>query len=75
MVDLQRLFDVSMKGLNLMQGLAQQGKDIKPVWNALTNIWSKQADQVTDEDLDKTEADLDAALDEFEKPMNKLGAK
>lgn len=73
MVDFQQLFDVSMKGLNLIQSLAQQGKDIKPVLTSLTNIFSKHPDQITDEELDKTEADLDAALDEFEHPMTKLG--
>lgn len=70
---LQRIFDLSMKGLNLIEKLAQQRQDIKPVLTSLTNIFSKHSDQVTDEELDKVEADLDAALDEFERPMKKLG--
>lgn len=70
-MDIQKLFEVSMNGLQLIQGLAQQGKDIKPVLTSLTNIFSKHPDQVTDEELDKVESDVDAAQDEFERPMNK----
>lgn len=70
-MDIQKLFEVSMNGLQLIQGLAQQGKDIKPVITSLTNIFSKHPDQITDEELDKVESDLDAAQDEFERPMNK----
>lgn len=72
MADIQAIFDTAMKGLNLIQGLAQQGKDVAPVIRSLTNIFSKRASDVTDEELNQIEADLDAALDEFEKPMSKL---
>jgi hypothetical protein len=72
-MDIQRIFNLSMKGLNLIQSLAQQGKDIKPVLTSLTNIFSKHPGQVTDEELNKAEADLDTALDEFERPMKKSG--
>lgn len=72
MVDLDKLFSVGMKGLNLIQSLAQQGQDVKPVLTSLTNVFSKHPNDVTDEELDKTEADLDAAFDRFEAPMNKL---
>lgn len=74
-MDIGKLFGVAMKGVTLIQSLAQQGKDIKPVVTALTNVFSKHPDQVTDAELDETEADLDAALDEFEKPMTKLKTK
>lgn len=75
MADIQKIFDTAMKGLNLVQGLAQQGKDITPVIRSLTNIFSKRVGDVTDEELDQIEADLDAAMDEFERPMNKLQPK
>lgn len=75
MVDLAKLFSLGMKGLNLIQGLAQQGKDITPVVRSLTNVFSKRPEDVTDAELDAVETDLDAALDEFEKPMNKLSKK
>lgn len=70
-MDVQRVFDIGMKGLNLIQSLAQQGKDVKPVITSLTNIFSKRTEQVTDAELDEIEVDLDNALDEFEKPMTK----
>lgn len=72
MVDIQRIFDVGMKGMNLIQSLAQQGKDLKPTITALTNVFSKRPDQVSDEELDKTEEQLDQMLDDFEQPMTKL---
>ena len=72
MADIQKIFDIGMKGLGLIQSLAQQSKDITPVIRSLTNVFSKRVEDVTDEELDQIEADLDAALDEFEKPMDKL---
>jgi hypothetical protein len=72
-MDIQKLFNVGMQGLSLIQTLSQQGKDVMPVITSLTNIFSKRPDQVTDQELDDTEKELDEALDEFEKPMNKLG--
>lgn len=72
MVDIARIFELGMKGLMLVQGLAQQGKDVTPVIRSLTNIFSKRPVDVSDEELDSTEADLDAAQDEFERPMSKL---
>lgn len=71
-MDIEKLFNVGMKGLNLIQSLAQQRKDVKPVITSLTNIFSKHPGQITDKELDDTEANLDAALDEFERPMKKF---
>lgn len=68
-MDIARVFEVGMKGLNLITTLAQQGKDITKVVQATTNIFSKRPEDVTDADLDDTEALLDSELDEFEKPL------
>jgi hypothetical protein len=71
-MDIEKLFELGMKGLNLIHGLAKEGKDITPVVVSLKKIFSKHPGQVTDQELDDTEADLDRAQDEFEKPMKKL---
>lgn len=72
-MDIARLFKIGMTGLNLVQSLAQQGKDVTPTITALTKVFSKHPEQITDAELDDTEAELDRQLDEFEKPMDKLG--
>lgn len=71
MVDMGRIFEVGMKGLNLITTLAQQGKDITKVVQATTNIFSKRPEDVTDADLDDTEAKLDEELDQFELPLKR----
>lgn len=72
-MDIGKLFEVSMKGLNLIQTLAQQRKDITPVLTSMKNVFSKRSEDVTQEELDGLERELDEALDEFEKPMKKFG--
>lgn len=74
-MDIGRIFSLGMKGLNLIQGLAQQGKDITPVVKSLTNVFSKRPEDVSDAELDEVEKNLDEALDEFERPMDKLSSK
>lgn len=70
-MDIQKLFSLTMGALNTIHTLAQQGKDITPTMNALKKVYSKHPEQVTDEELDETEAALDADLDEFEKPLTR----
>lgn len=71
-MDIARVLELGFEGVNLITKLAQNGKDIVPVATALTNIFSKRAEDITEKDLDEVEAVLDAKLDEFEKPMDKL---
>lgn len=71
-MDIQRLFEIGMKGLALIQSLAQQRKDVTPAIMALRNVFSKRSEAVTDAELDEVEATLDRVLDEFERPMDKL---
>lgn len=70
-----KAFELGMKGLNLITTLSQQGKDITKVVQATTNIFSKRPEDVTDADLDETEALLDAELDDFETPLKRQKTK
>lgn len=71
MADVGRIFEVAMTGLNLVTSLAQQGKDISTAVGALTKVFSKRPQDVTEEELDETERQLDELLDEFEKPLGR----
>lgn len=68
-MDIARLLELGMKGVSIIQTLAQQRQDIMPVVTALKNVFSKQEDQITEADLDAVEEVLDRMLDEFEKPL------
>lgn len=71
MADIQKIFDVAMTGLNLVTSIAQQGKDISVAVGALTKVFSKRPEDVTDAELDETERVLDDLLDEFEEPLTR----
>lgn len=70
-MDLEKLFVVLNKAADLTVKLGQNGKDFLPAVNAIKNIVSKRPEDVTDDDLDDVETDLDEALDEFEKPLTR----
>jgi hypothetical protein len=70
-MDISRILDIGMKSMTIITSLAQQGKDITRAVNAAKNVFSKDVGQITDEDLDSTERELDEMLDEFEKPLNR----
>jgi hypothetical protein len=70
-MDISRILDIGMKSMTIITSLAQQGKDITRAVNAAKNVFSKDVGQITDEDLDTTERELDEMLDEFEKPLNR----
>lgn len=70
-MDMARIFEIGMQGVSLIQSLAQQGKDIMPAVTALKNVFSKRPEDVTEAELDETEAVLDRLLDEFEKPLTR----
>lgn len=69
--DIEKLFSVTMQGLELTQKLAQQGSDISGALKPLMNVFSKLPDQVTDAELDEVEEGLDEDLDDFEKPLKR----
>lgn len=70
-MDIQRIFDLGMKGVNLITSLATQGKDISRAATALKNVFSKRPEDVTEAELDEVERVLDELLDEFEKPLKR----
>jgi len=70
-MDISKLFGTISKGISLVTTLAQQGKDISRVTVALQKVVSKHPNQVTDEELDDTELELDDMFDEFEVPLTR----
>lgn len=70
-MDIARVLDIGMKAMTVVTSLAQQGKDITRAVTAAKNVFSKDAGQITDEDLDRAEAELDEMLDEFDKPLTR----
>jgi hypothetical protein len=71
-MDIQKFFDVGMKAMNFIKTAAQSGKDVSVGVTAMTNIFSKRPEDITDAELDDTEAKLDAEMDRFEESMTKL---
>lgn len=70
-MDIARILSLGMKTLTTITSFAQSGKDITKVIEAGKNVFSKDASQITDADLDEAERVLDEALDEFEKPLTR----
>lgn len=64
------IFDILQKGLTLIPQLISAGATVMPLIARLTAVAKGGADgTVTDAELKALEADLDAALDEFNSPM------
>lgn len=64
------IFTVIEKGLTLVPILIQAGTEVIPLINQIRKIAQGGADgTVTQAQLETLEADLDAALDDFNKPM------
>lgn len=54
------------KGMMIISALIEAGKSAAPAIEAVTNLVKNgQAGEVSEEDLDKTEALLDSLIDEF----------
>lgn len=56
------------KGLNVAQVLIEAGRDAKPAFDALKNLFSEKK-EITDADLGATEKVLDELLAEFNEPL------
>lgn len=56
------------KGLNVAQTLLESGKDAKPAFDALRNLFSDKK-EITDQDLEATEKVLDELIAEFNEPL------
>lgn len=69
-MDYGKVFEVIQKGLKLIPALISAGATVMPLITRLTQVAKGGADgTVTDDELTALEADLDAALDEFNAPL------
>lgn len=65
------IFSLIEKGLTLVPILIQAGTEVIPLINQIRKIAQGGADgTITQAQLDALEADLDSALDNFNKPMS-----
>lgn len=69
-LDYMKILDILQKGLQTIPLLIQAGGTVLPLITRLTAVAKGGQDgTVTDAELRDLEADLDAALDEFNSPM------
>lgn len=75
MVDIAAILNVATKGLTFVEQAVADApavmSEVAPVVTALKNIFSKPADQITEEELDQVENMLDDELDDFETPLDR----
>lgn len=60
-----------LKGLDLIVQLVKQGKDFMPVVEAMKKVATKKPEEITEDDLNELETDLDRQVDEFLKPLDR----
>jgi len=69
-MDIALVLDLVMKGLSVANTLITVGKNAIPAIDAVKElIAGAQSGTLTDADLDKTEAVLDALIEDFNKPI------
>lgn len=69
-MDYAKVFEVIQKGLALIPALISAGATVVPLVKRLTEVAKGGAEgTVTESELEALEADLDAALDEFNAPL------
>jgi len=70
-MDAAAIFAIIEKGLTVVGTLIAVGQSATPALQALSKLVAgAQVDEVTQEDLDKTEALLDSLLADFNQPMD-----
>lgn len=70
-IDFTKVFGVVEKGLGTIHTLVEQGKAVGPAITAVKNlVESAKGGKVTDAQIMSTEAELDALIDDFNKPMD-----
>ena len=70
-MDIAAVLDLVTKGLGVINTLVTVGENALPAINAVRDLVTKaQAGALTDDDLSKTEAVLDALIAEFNKPLD-----
>ncbi len=69
-MDIAAILDLVTKGLGVINTLVTVGKDALPAIKVVTDLVSgAKAGTVTADQLDQTEATLDAMIEDFDKPI------
>ncbi len=69
-MDISAILDLVTKGLGVINTLVTVGKDALPAIKVVTDLVSgAKAGTVTADQLDQTEATLDAMIEDFNKPI------
>jgi hypothetical protein len=69
-MDIMLVLGLVMKGLSVVDTLITVGKNAAPAIKVVKDlVTGAQAGTLTDDDLTKTEAILDALIDDFNKPI------
>lgn len=64
-MNFQALFDLAQKGFKVINSLKDAGEDIAPAVNALTKIFTKKKEDITQADMDETHKILLEQLEKF----------
>lgn len=72
-MDVMSILALVAKGVSMASSAISIGSEaataVPRIIEAIKNITSKDPEKVTEEDMDKTEAELDSLLDEFNLPL------
>lgn len=71
-MDFNQILPTLLKLVGAGQALANSGQSVGPAYRAIRTLLKKaDAGTVTQADLDETEADLDAQIERFNRPISK----
>lgn len=69
-MDIMSIFAMIAKGVSVAEMLLQAGKDVVPAIQVIKNlVTGAQEGGITQTDLDTSEAQLDALINEFNEPI------
>lgn len=68
-MDIAAILALVSKGVSVANALIEAGQNAGPAITALMNLLKGNQKEITQADLDKCEAVLDALLDEFQIPL------
>jgi hypothetical protein len=70
-IDYEKILDVIVKGLSVVNTLRLRGKSTKNALKVVTDLATgAKTGEVTDAELEATETLLDSMIDDFNKPMD-----
>ena len=67
-MDAAAILALVTQGISVASALIAAGQSAAPAWQALQNLFNQTA-TISQADLDKTEAVLDALIDQFDLPL------